>query len=133
MVKRIKMNPSKKIINRFFKNVIHAPGDECWEYGGYKNKDGYCEIVEQVEGKRLYYLAHRLAAFLEGYDIKNKLVCHHCDNPSCVRPDHLFVGTHKDNMDDKVAKGRCAHGPDHSLATKKGIAAKGGMKACRGY
>lgn len=127
------MNLSKKFIDRFHSNIIHAPGDACWEYDGYKNIDGYCELVEQVEGKRLYRLAHRVAAHLEGYDIENLLVCHHCDNPSCVRPDHLFVGTHKDNMDDKIAKGRCSSGTAHSIATKKGIEAKGGMKSCRGY
>ena len=45
-------------------------------------------------------------------------VLHRCDNPPCVRPDHLFLGTNKDNVDDKMAKGRhkCPHGTDHHRA-----------------
>lgn len=41
---------------------------------------------------------------------------HSCDNPSCVRPDHLFEGTQQDNMDDKVRKGRTARGVKHGLS-----------------
>lgn len=55
--------------------------------------------------------AHRVAWILMfGPLFDGAVVCHKCDNPACVRPDHLFVGTHADNMADKVAKGRQTKG-----------------------
>jgi hypothetical protein len=55
-------------------------------------------------------LAHRVAWTLHHGQIPDGMsICHHCDNPPCVRPDHLFVGTHGDNCRDKISKGREAH------------------------
>ena len=76
----------------------------CWEYSGRKTtKDGYGVLV--VNGKSC--LAHRASYQEYVGDIPDgMLVCHKCDNPPCIRPDHLFLGTNRDNTIDALAKGR---------------------------
>lgn len=75
----------------------------CWIWTASKDRDGYGYF--QVNGKACK--AHRVSyAFSHGEIPHGMLVCHRCDNPSCVNPDHLFLGTSRDNMQDKVTKGR---------------------------
>lgn len=78
-------------------------GDGCWLWLGTFNK-GYGQI--QVGGK--FCRAHRIAYELtHGVTLTpEQVLCHHCDNPACVRPDHMFVGTHADNVADMIRKGR---------------------------
>jgi hypothetical protein len=77
--------------------------DACWPWIGGKTKAGY-GLFGPGNTKRL---AHRIAWELTHGPIPVGLfVCHTCDNPPCVRPDHLFLGTAGDNADDKHAKGR---------------------------
>jgi hypothetical protein len=77
--------------------------DSCWYWTGHTNEWGYGAI--QIKGQR--YMVHRLAFELAyGVAPGDLQVCHACDTPPCVRPDHLFLGTRDDNAADRVAKHR---------------------------
>lgn len=91
-----------EVIRRFWGRVNR--GDGCWEFRGGRTKKGYALFGHSA--RRVY--AHRFSYELStGSPIpEGMLVCHKCDNPPCVRPDHLFVGTAGDNARDAVAKGR---------------------------
>lgn len=76
------------------------------------NSDGYGEFQLKKNKKNIKFRVHRLS-----YEIANnviltteQIVCHKCDTPACVNPKHLFIGTHNDNVQDRVSKGRSAVG-----------------------
>lgn len=78
-------------------------GGECWNFTGSRDKRGYGHVSHSGKSWR----AHRLSYHLFHGSIPTGLnVCHKCDNPSCIRPDHLFAGTQKDNLSDCRDKGR---------------------------
>jgi len=84
-----------------FWSLVDQSG-ECWEWLGCKNKTGYGVFSNGLA-------AHRFSWKSVHGTIPNGLfVCHHCDNPGCVRPDHLFLGTSRDNILDAAKKGRLA-------------------------
>jgi hypothetical protein len=77
--------------------------DSCWLWTGGKDKDGY----GKVGFNKKHYRAHRIMYLLENGPIEEgNFVCHTCDNPSCVRPSHLWQGTILENNRDKESKGR---------------------------
>jgi hypothetical protein len=81
--------------------------DSCWLWTGSLFPSGYGRI--QIKGRSVR--AHRLSWEIKNGDISSGLVvCHKCDNTKCVRPDHLFLGTHLDNARDRNSKGRQAKG-----------------------
>ena len=87
-------------VERFWKHVNKT--DTCWTWQLKLNRDGYGSI--QIDGKSI--LAHRYSVVLDGRDPAGKVVMHTCDNPACVRPDHLKVATQADNVKDMIVKGR---------------------------
>ncbi len=88
---------------RFWTKV--ALGDSCWEWTA--SRVGKMRYGYFSTGSRSYAKAHRWSyEYFFGLIPDGLLVCHHCDNPPCVRPDHLFLGTNSDNMVDASNKGR---------------------------
>lgn len=93
----------KKLKSHFYDNCIPEPNSGCWLWEGpvYSNMYGYVEIRDER------YSAHRFSFELSNGQIPNNMfVCHACDNPICVNPEHLFLGSHNDNMLDKARKNR---------------------------
>jgi hypothetical protein len=89
-------------LNGFLTRVQKLPSG-CWAVNCWHKPDGYARL--RFKGKKM--LAHRLAYLLAtGKDPGELQVCHKCDNPGCVNPEHLFLGTGKDNVKDCITKGR---------------------------
>lgn len=90
--------------DEFLKRVEFEPNTGCWLWSGAASSQGYPQV--SVSGVRRVGTHVALEIFKGSYVPKGMMACHKCDTPSCVNPDHLFVGTHQDNMDDMNAKGR---------------------------
>lgn len=106
-------------MSAFKRRVETDPRTGCWNWtGGVRRPErpyGSLVIGSRSDGTRRRVSAHRLAYEIWVGPITDDLcVCHRCDNPRCVNPDHLFLGTKKDNADDRDAKGRGAAPPHPS-------------------
>ncbi len=119
---------------RFFTGFKELGIGVCWQWMRCLSPKGYGKIFDRGKHKR----AHRISwEIYHGPIPSNLLVCHTCDNPSCVNPNHLFLGTQKDNRVDCSTKGRtfnqkktqCKRG--HKFTPKNTHLSKNGRRKCR--
>lgn len=97
-LEKLKMNYEKHVVRK----------DGCWGWLGPVDKNGYGQLPC---GYQKLIKAHRVSWRIYKGDIPEKhVICHSCDNPPCTNPDHLFIGTKKDNAQDMMKKGRSTRG-----------------------
>lgn len=112
------------MIERFYKYVSPEPNTGCWLWIKKGDKDGYGSFWVNDFKKSIQ--AHRASYMIfKGIIPKGLLVCHSCDVTACVNPDHLFLGTAKDNVHDMYKKGRnrklCGENNDNAKLSKENV------------
>ena len=130
------------LIERFFKKVnkngpIYKDIGNCWIWTASVDQNGYGTCF--LGGKR-FAKAQRAGWLIKHGFLDTKLFCcHKCDNPICVNPDHIFLGTQKDNLNDASKKGRTSNKNKYKTKCLKGhkfteentYITKGGSRVCR--
>lgn len=113
---------SEIILARILKRVVVNEETGCWEWIGLRDKNGYGRIKLERKTRGV----HRVFYSIMISDVPDEmLVCHHCDNPPCCNPEHLFLGTNQDNTADRHKKGRDASGDRHFSRTHPELLARG--------
>jgi hypothetical protein len=120
--------PRVPLSEKIEKHITRIPESGCWIWMSTVEESGYGRVCD---GKKPYY-AHRVSYEQKYGNIPNgKMALHYCDVRCCVNPDHIFLGTQKENMVDKVLKNRQAKGTKHGnskLTQSQAIEAKFGFE-----
>lgn len=128
MPKGIYKRTPKPIYERLMEKVAEDPSTGCWLWFGSVGAMGHGQIRSGggTRADRRILMTHRVAwEYWRGPIPAGIVVCHQCDTPQCVNPDHLFLGTKADNSRDMVAKGRSKRGLDlpHAKFSDETVAA----------
>lgn len=100
---------SDRYEDRFWHQVDVRDESDCWLWQGHVGQDGYGQIMRNGDIKR----SHREAYRLDNDGVAEGVVCHHCDTPLCVNPEHLYDGTPTSNAQDASERGQLSMGEDH--------------------
>lgn len=122
------------LAERFWPKVERREPDECWPWKASVTGRGYGRFALSGKARHAHRVSYEIA---NGQAPGDLFVLHRCDNPPCVNPAHLFLGTNTDNVRDAVAKGRhsntrkthCIHG--HEFTPKNTRYSKTGKRGCR--
>jgi len=126
--------------SNFFKNVSMGPESKCWDWLGAISRKGYGQFKYTNTMKSPHRISYE---FFNGPFSSALHVLHKCDNPKCVNPRHLFLGTNQDNVDDKMRKGRhqsssqthCKSGhefnEENTIRSKRSDGTKNYRRSCR--
>lgn len=107
-------------VESFWKKVERKSSEECWNWKAAKKCYGYGQMSSHLGRDKSPLDAHRFSYELHNGPVPDGLcVLHKCDNPSCVNPAHLFLGTQQDNVDDMMKKGRHYSGPNAPNGIRK--------------
>lgn len=100
----------KILQENYNRNIILFESGNCWQCSSHKpNTKGYYHITHNLSHG--FFTLHReVYSLVNGIILNNNIIRHTCDNPSCINPEHLLQGTHQDNMNDAVERGRQARG-----------------------
>jgi hypothetical protein len=97
----------QRIIDKFWSRVAKKEPADCWEWQGHLTKGrGQFRPGSSLKNTKRIYASRFAWTVTFGEIPEGKLVLHRCDNPKCCNPDHLFIGTHDDNIQDCISKGR---------------------------
>lgn len=125
-----------RLINKLYKNIIYFDRNKCWEWSGSCSPFGYARCNIKLDGIKFYRVS-RLVYYLMNRNISDHIhICHSCDNPKCINPDHLYGGTRNDNMRDMVQRKRHAnlkktHCPHGHIYDEKNTRYVGSNRRCR--
>ena len=98
---------SKKTMKSFEAKYQANETTGCWEWTASRARGGYGQFTTSINDGRMWYRAHRFSYVAhKGKIPEGMVIMHSCDNPRCVNPSHLSVGTHADNIRDRDAKNR---------------------------